>query len=498
MALRDPRLFPPELLSNAAMARADASAVRRGMPVLDLMEKAGRAVADAVPFFAPVAVLCGHGNNGGDGYAAARHLARTGLDVTIFARRMPEPGSAAAEMAARAGCPIRPLIDFLPHVRMIIIDALYGAGLSRPIEGEEAAAIARAATSGAFIVAVDVPSGLSGDTGQAAGPVLPADRTVTFFRTKPGHWLQPGRRLCGTLFLAQIGLDRGDLPADPAEPPLLINSPSLWKTVMPALNPEIHKFRKGHVLVMSGPEFRTGAARLSAMAALHAGAGLVTLAGDAAALRVHAAQLTAVMLAEIRQQESREASAGTDLPELLASSRLSAALIGPAAGTGAATKRNLAILLEAGLPVVIDADAITALDGRPEWLAARNRAGAVLTPHAGEFARLFGTDRTGSKVEITRAAARLSGCVVVHKGPDTIIAAPDGRAAINITGGTELATAGSGDVLAGIIAAHLGAGLPPFEAASAAVYRHAEAGQRLGPGLTADALAKAVPPLGSG
>ena len=264
MALRDPRLFPPELLSNAAMARADASAVRRGIPILDLMEKAGRAVADAVPFHAPVAVLCGHGNNGGDGYVAARHLASDGLDVTIFARRMPEPGSAAAEMAARAGCPIRPLIEFQPQARTIIIDALYGAGLSRPIEGEEAAAIARACASGAFIVAVDVPSGLSGDTGQATGPVLPADRTVTFFRTKPGHWLQPGRRLCGTLLLAQIGLDQVDLPADPAEPPLSINGPTLWKAVLPARNPEIHKFRKGHVLVMSGPEFRTGAARLAA------------------------------------------------------------------------------------------------------------------------------------------------------------------------------------------------------------------------------------------
>ncbi|WP_284179626.1 NAD(P)H-hydrate dehydratase [Rhabdaerophilum sp. SD176] len=491
MALRDLRLFPPELLSNAAMALADANAVRRGVPVLNLMERAGRAVADAVPFRAPVAVLCGPGNNGGDGYVAARCLAAEGLDVSVFTDHPPKSGSPAAEMAARARCTAHPLADFRPHAGMIVIDALYGAGLTRAIEGEAAAAIARTSKSGAFIVAVDVPSGLSGDTGLATGPVLPADRTVTFFRTKAGHWLQPGRHLCGTLILAQIGLEAVDMPVDPADLQLWLNGPWLWRSAVPEPGPEVHKFRKGHILAISGPEFRTGAARLAALAALHAGAGLVTVAGNAAALRVHAAHLSAIMLAEIEQRDAED----NDLRALLTKSRFSAALIGPAAGIGPETKRKLAILLEAGLPAVIDADAISALGGLPEWLAARNRAGAVLTPHAGEFIRLFGPDITGSKVETTRAAARRSGCVVVHKGPDTVIAAPDGRAAINTTGGAELATAGSGDVLAGIIAAHLSAGLPPFEAAAAGVFRHAEAGRRLGPGLTADLLAIALPPL---
>ncbi|MCZ8183684.1 MAG: NAD(P)H-hydrate dehydratase [Beijerinckiaceae bacterium] len=494
MALRDLRLFPPDLLSNAAMALADANAVRRGVPVLDLMERAGRAVADAVPFRAPVAILCGPGNNGGDGYVAARHLAAEGLDVTVFAYQPPKPGSPAAEMAARAGCPVRSLAEFQPHRGMIVIDALYGAGLSRAIEGEAAAAITRTSTSGAFVVAVDVPSGLSGDTGKATGPVLPADRTVTFFRTKPGHWLQPGRQLCGALILSRIGLDASDLPINPADPPLWLNGPWLWRAAVQDPGPDVHKFRKGHVLAISGPEFRTGAARLSAFAALHAGAGLVTLAGEAAALRVHAAHLSAIMLAEIEQGEGEDSGLRT----LMKNSRFSAALIGPAAGIGPETRRKLAVLLEAGLPAVIDADAITALGNQPEWLAGRSRAGAVLTPHAGEFIRLFGQDVAGSKVEITRAAAIMSGCVIVHKGPDTVIAAPDGRAAINITGGAELATAGSGDVLAGIIAAHLGAGLPPFEAAAAGVYRHAEAGRHLGPGLTADNLATALPPLRTG
>lgn len=490
MALQDLHRFPPELLTTAAMAEVDAAAVRLGISILDLMEKAGKAVADAVPFRAPVAVLCGPGNNGGDGYVAARHLAASGMAVAIFAERPPTPGSPAAEQAARTGLPIRPLSDFTPHAGTIIIDALYGAGLSRPIRGAEAESLSRAARSGAFVVAVDMPSGLSGDTGCATGPVLRANRTVTFFRTKPGHWLEPGRHLCGRLVLAHIGLAPAHLPRIPADPPLSLNGPALWRAALPPPGPAIHKFGKGHVLVLSGPEFRTGAARLSALAALHSGAGLVTLAGEAAALRIHAAHLSAVMLAEL---------AGPDaMPDLLARGRFSAAVIGPAAGTGPETRKALAVLMEAGLKLVIDADAITALQGQPEWLAPRNRGGAVLTPHAGEFTRLFGLSEAGSKVETTRAAAVRSGCIVVHKGPDTVIAAPDGRAAINISGGPELATAGSGDVLAGIIAAHLAAGMAPFEAACAGVYRHAATGQRLGPGLTADRLAEAIAPLGRG
>lgn len=486
-------MFPPErcswarrLLTTAEMAKVDAAAERLGPGVIALMDQAGKAVADAVPFHAPVAILCGPGNNGGDGYAAARYLLRDGLPVTLHADTPPKPGSAAAHHAA--GLAVRPMADFHPKAGMIVIDALFGAGLKRAVEGAAAAALVRAAGSGAFVIAVDVPSGLDGDTGHPTGPVLPANRTVTFFRTKPGHWLQPGRALCGDVLLADIGLSEHHC-AEIGPEQLSLNGPGLWREDVPASLVNGHKFGKGHVLVVSGPALRTGAARLSATAALHAGAGLVTLCGDAAAMAEQAHHVTAIMLRAICQPE--------DLAGLMRDARIRACVVGPAAGTGAETLARLDQVLAAGVPAVIDADAITALGGQPEWLAARNRAGAVLTPHAGEFERLFGPE-TGagqSKVERARAAARRSGSVVVFKGADTVIAAPDGRAAINANAGPELATAGSGDVLAGIIAANLARGMPPFPAAAAGVHAHAEAGKRLGPGLVADRLAEAIRPV---
>lgn len=480
---------PLDLLSNAEMARVDAAAEAVGIPVVTLMERAGRAVADAVPYRAPVAVLCGPGNNGGDGYVAARRLAAEGLAVTVHAETPPRPGGAAAHHAALWQGPVLTLEAFRPQPRSLVIDALYGAGLNRPLAPAEGAALARARAAGCFVVAVDVPSGLSGDTGQADPATIAAARTVTFHRFKPGHWLQPGRALCGDLRLVDIGLAAADRQA--AIPRLAFrNAPALWRACAAPTPVDGHKFSRGHVLVVSGPAFRSGAARLAAQAALHAGAGLVTLAGDPAALAVHANHVTAIMLAP--------ADDSGDLARLLAEGRHAAAILGPAAGLEATTRDKLAVLLEAGLPVVIDADAITMLAGDPAWLAARNHAGAVLTPHEGEFRRFFGPKLSAesglSKLERARQAASLAKSVVVLKGPDTVIAAPDGRAAINTNAGPELATAGSGDTLAGMIGALLGQGWPPFEAAAAGVYWHGAAGAWLGPGLTADELAGALAP----
>lgn len=478
-----------DLLSNGEMARIDAAAEAVGIPVVTLMERAGQAVADAVPYRAPVAVLCGPGNNGGDGYVAARRLAADGLAVTVHAETPPRPGSAAAHHAGLWHGPVLTLEAFRPQPRSLVIDALYGAGLNRPLAPAEGAALARARAAGCFVVAVDVPSGLSGDTGQADPATIAAARTVTFHCFKPGHWLQPGRTLCGDLRLVDIGLAAADRQA--AIPRRAFrNAPALWRACTAPTPVDAHKFSRGHVLVVSGPAFRSGAARLAAQAALHAGAGLVTLAGDPAALAVHASHLTAVMLAP--------AEDSGDLARLLAEGRHAAAILGPAAGLEATTRDKLAVLLEAGLPVVIDADAITMLAGDPAWLAARNHAGAVLTPHEGEFRRLFGpklgAESGLSKLERARQAASMAKSVVVLKGPDTVIAAPDGRAAINTNAGPELATAGSGDTLAGIIGALLGQGWPPFEAAAAGVYWHGAAGAWLGPGLTADELAGALAP----
>lgn len=279
------------------------------------------------------------------------------------------------------------------------------------------------------------------------------------------------------------------------------NTPSLWGRLVTRPDPDAHKYERGHCLVVSGPEFRTGASRLAAVAAMNSGAGAVTIAGTKAALRVHAAHLTSIMLQPV--------AGPAGLADWIAERRPSAGVIGPAAGVGQGTLRLLGVLLSSAMPVVIDADALTALASRPGVLAERLRPAApiVLTPHAGEFRRLFRdlnqdagfrglqAPQQGSKLEQTRAAARLVKGVVVHKGRETVIADEDGRAVVNANAGPELAVAGSGDVLAGIIGSHLAMGMPPFEAAASAVWLHAVTGAAIGLALTAEKLAARIEPI---
>jgi hydroxyethylthiazole kinase-like uncharacterized protein yjeF len=487
-----------QLLSNAQMAAADAAAIASGVPLDRLMEAAGRAVADETPPGSPVLVLCGPGNNGGDGYVAARLLAAAGRMVRVFADGTPRSAAAARAAALWTG-EISPLAVFHPEPGCVVIDALFGAGLAGPIAGPAAAAIARLNDAGCLVVAVDVPSGVDGDTGQAAGIAVRAATTVCFFRARPGHWLWPGRALRGALRIRDIGLMPAHLAGQ--APSTHVNVPSLWRAALPEPGLDAHKYRRGHCLVISGPALHAGAARLAATGSLNAGAGAVTLAGDREALLVHAHHVTAIML--------RETADAAALEALLAEGRHGSAVIGPAAGLGEATAARMEALLASGLALVIDADAITVLAGRPDLLAARrNAAPVVLTPHAGEFERLFAgrldadaayaalpARHRASKLEKARAAARLSGAILVLKGVDTVIAAPDGRAAINANAGPELATAGSGDVLAGIIGAHLAQGMPGFEGAAAGVWLHAHCGGLYGAGLTADRLVEQMKPL---
>jgi ADP-dependent NAD(P)H-hydrate dehydratase / NAD(P)H-hydrate epimerase len=497
---------PEALLTVAEMAAADEAAIRSGFPVDDLMENGGRAVADVALASAAgrsrFLVLCGPGNNGGDGYVAARLLAERGFEVRIHAKSAPEEKSAAARVreACVAGQSIQPgpMEDFAPDAGAVVIDALYGAGLSRPVIGAEAEAIARLNASSAHVVSVDVPSGLHGDTGQALGRAVLADETVTFFRRKPGHLLWPGRSLCGALSCVDIGLVDAHLSS--VRPVIFRNGPALWEAQRPPEAPDSHKYQRGHCLVVSGSELRTGASRLTAWSALHAGAGAVTLCGEADALRVHAAHVTVIML--------REAATADTFRSLIAEGRFGAVVIGPAAGIGAETLERIGHILRASLPAVLDADALTSLVGHLALLRDRRDASLlVLTPHAGEFDRLFGSleddaaytalpaIQKASKIEKARAAARLSRSIIVLKGIDTVIAAPDGRAAINDNAGPELASAGSGDVLAGIIGAHLAQGMAGFEAAASAVFLHGATGATIGTGLTAERLAYAVRPL---
>jgi len=480
-----------ELLSTQQMGEADRLTISAGILGIALMEAAGEAIADAVSAKAPqaelVSVLCGPGNNGGDGFAAARLLKERGYRVklALHGPRGSLVGDAAA-MAASWDGDTSPLSPACVDGAEVIVDAIFGAGLSRAVEGVVAETIKAANASDALIVAADIPSGIDGNTGEVKGIAVNAAATVTFFRAKPGHYLLPGRVHCSCLQIADIGISSGVLTD--IQPDTYLNSPDLWRDAYLWPTLEGHKYTRGHALILSGGPEATGAARLSARGALRSGAGLVTLAGSKAATAVNAAHATAVMI---------ESFAGVKgLQNLLADTRKNAVLIGPGAGVSKQTAGLVLTALKSMAVCVLDADALTSFANKPELLfeaiLARD-ASVVLTPHDGEFDRLFGERISVSKLEQARSAARTSGAVVVLKGADTVIAAPDGRAAINANAPPWLATAGSGDVLAGFITGHLAQGMPVFEAACAAVHFHGTCASEFGQGLIAEDLSEVLP-----
>ncbi|MDJ0390484.1 NAD(P)H-hydrate dehydratase [Roseomonas sp. E05] len=446
-----------ELLTPDEMGRADRAAMAAGIAGPTLMQAAGAAVARAIRArFRPcrTLVLAGPGNNGGDGYVAARLLEQAGWPVAVAALAPPRAGSDAAGAAARWRGPMVPFNAQEAARAGLVIDALFGAGLARPLEPPVVQVLQAVR---APLVAVDVPSGLDGATGQPLGFAPQAALTVTFFRRKPGHLLLPGRDLCGTLELAQIGLPDSVLPE--IAPRAFHNGPGLWR--LPERKPESHKFSLGHVTVPAGAAL-TGAARLAAGAARRAGAGLVSLAApDRATAMLLRAGEPGLMVAE----ESPIA--------LLGDARRNVWVLGPGLPAAPATRDLLRRVVEAGRQVVADGGALTAVSGTPEAL----RGVSVLTPHAGEFARVFGAPGEDRLAAVREAAARLS-AVTVLKGSDTIIAAPDGRVAINDNAPPAMATAGSGDVLAGVVAGLLAQGMAPFEAACAGVWLHGAAARR--------------------
>ena len=492
---------PPGLLTTSAMYAADRDAMAAGVPGTALMENAGRAVAlaawDVLPD-GPVAVLCGPGNNGGDGFVAARYLRAWGRSVrlALLGRRESLRGD-AAHHAARWDGEVQALDPAVLDGCTGVVDALFGAGLTRPLDGAPAALAEAAAARGLPVVAVDVPSGVHGDHGAVVGEVaFQADVTVTFGRARPGHWLYPGRRLRGRLRIADIGLPESVLAARTRD--LWRNDPALWGARWPWRDPETHKYRHGHAVVFGGGEM-TGAGRLAARAALRAGAGLVTAAVPAEAVPLYALTAASLLVVPL----AHEATVDT----LLDDPRRNAVLFGPGAGIGCAgagragtgragageaTRTRALALLQSGRALVLDADALTALAEVPAALAAAVTGPTVLTPHPGEFARLF-PDLTGDKLTQARAAAARCGCVVLLKGADSVVAAPDGRAAINANAPATLATAGAGDVLAGVILGALAQGLDAFDAASAGVWLHGAAAAHFGPGLIADDVVEGLP-----
>jgi hydroxyethylthiazole kinase-like uncharacterized protein yjeF len=467
-----------QILTVAETAKADQAAIAAGTPGTVVMERAGTAVADAIcaRFRAqPAIVACGPGNNGGDGYVVARVLKSRGWPVEVAALAEPTTDDAKAARALWDG-PVAPLTaDF---GGALVVDALFGAGLKRPLDGVAALAVKRMAQASDRVVAVDLPSGVAGDTGKSLGPSASARLTVTFHAKKPAQVLEPGRSRCGEVVVADIGLG-----ATAAK--LFENGPELWQARFPWPDATSHKHSRGRLIVVSGEAWSTGAARLAARGGLRIGAGLVTIFSPPDALASNAAHLEAVMLRPFE----------TDLQLEQGAAQVDAAVIGPAAGVSESTLLNVLALARTGAALVLDADAITVFRDDPEELFSVLDRDDVLTPHPGEFERIFPGLLNGAPERITaaRRAAERAGAVVLLKGADTVVAAPDGRAAVNVNGSPWLATAGSGDVLAGFIGGLVAQGMDSFEAACAGAYIHAECAELHGPGLISEDLPGLAP-----
>jgi hydroxyethylthiazole kinase-like uncharacterized protein yjeF len=469
-----------EILTVEQMAAADRAAIAAGVSGVELMERAGAAVVDAIAERFPARrtlVLAGPGNNGGDGYVIARRLRERGCDVRLAAIDAPRTPDAQAARKRWASDPVS-IGPELPHAELIV-DAMFGAGLDRPLNPELARLARRLEPAREKLVAVDVPSGLSGDTGQPVGEAcFHAGLTVTFHRRKPAHVLQPGRGICGEIVVADIGLG-------PTVSSLFENGPALWLKRYPWPGVSAYKHTRGRLIVISGDAWSTGAARLASRAALRVGAGLVTLLSPPDALAVNAAHLEAIMLRPFETEMELEAMA----------SNVEAAVIGPAAGVTEATLSNVLALARTGAALVVDADALSVFRDEPDELFQVLDRDDVLTPHPGEFERIFpGLLKTApERITAARKAADKAQAVVLLKGPDTVVAAPDGRAAVNINGSPWLATAGSGDVLAGLIGGLIAQGMESFEAACAGAWIHSACADMFGPGLISEDLPGLVP-----
>src|ERR1700712_5456728 len=455
-----------EVLTTAEMERADKLTIAAGTPGFALMLSAGQAVAEAAMDLVaegPILVVAGRGNNGGDGFVAAAELAARGRDVSVIL--LCERDSLQGDAASAARGWKFPVLPFNPQAigrPALIIDALFGAGLNRPVKGDPHDMIEAIDAIGAPVLSVDLPSGINGDSGAIMGVAVRATETVTFFRRKPGHLLLPGRIHCGRVRLAAIGIDRRVL--DEIKPRTFENIPQVWRHGFPLPRIDTHKYVRGHAVVVSGDIAATGAARMAARGSLRAGAGLVTLASPRDALAVNAPALTAVM--------GRPIDTVAEFAELMSDKRFNACVIGPGAGIGERTCDFVLAALSEQRGLVLDADALTSFARAPDRLFEAVKAShdpqVVLTPHEGEFPRLFSDISNKhpfrSKLERVRAAADRSGAVVLLKGPDTVVASPDGRAAIASNAPPWLATAGAGDVLSGMIGGVLAQSVPGLEA----------------------------------
>ena len=467
------------ILTPQEMRAAEEKLFSTGVDSFELMQRAGNAVAEFVHANWPegrIQVLCGPGGNGGDGFVAAAALAKLWRDVDVYCLVPAEKLEGdSAKAAAEWGDDIKPLEAALDAPHDIVLDALFGGGLSRPLEG----AAEKLAARGGRGISIDVPSGIHGELAKPLGASFRAEGTITFAALRPAHVLMPSAAYCGGVFVADIGV--------PVQTSLLENSPLLWGRRLPQPGQGSHKHARGHLAVVSGNITSTGAARLAGRAGLRAGAGLVTMLSPPDAIAVNASHLTAVMLKEVANAEQLRAAIES----------ASVVILGPAAGINTSTRENVECLLSSNSRAVLDADALTVFSDDPGAFFKQLRPDDLITPHIGEFNRLFGDllETEPNKVEATRKAAQLAGCVVLLKGPDTVIARPDGTAIVNTHATRWLATAGSGDVLAGIAGGLIAQGVDTFTAAAMASWLHGEAGRRIGAGLIAEDLEAELPDI---
>ncbi|WP_227711846.1 NAD(P)H-hydrate dehydratase [Sneathiella sp. P13V-1] len=479
-----------ELFSVEQMYAADKAAMEGGVPGLTLMENAGQSIVREIEARwapEPVLVLCGPGNNGGDGYVIARALAEKDWPVRVVVFGDPEKLKGdALEMYRRYTGDIEALAgaDNLED-ELLIVDAIFGAGFKGDLPEPIRDLFDAISSQGSHVVAVDTPSGVQGTDGTASAGTLEADLTVTFFRPKTGHYLLPGRAYVGELVVTDIGIPEEVL--DEIAIDVRQNNPADWFDLIPQPVLDGHKYSRGHLAVNGGGVSSTGAARISARAGLRAGAGAVTVVTPPSALMVYATALEAVMVKSIDSED--------DFESWIADRRIGAVIIGPGNGVNDRTRSFVLKALASNADVILDADAITVFQEDPDTLfnAIWEKANGtvVLTPHEAEFARLF--DVEGSALERCREAAAKSGAIVLLKGATTVIAAPDGRATLNTNAPPYLATAGSGDALAGIIGGQVIGAEHPFAAVCAAVWIHSEAGAVVGQGLVAEDIEQQIP-----
>lgn len=470
-----------EILTTTETAKADAATISQGIAGIQLMSTAGASVAhEIIRQFkpCPVLFLCGPGNNGGDGFITAQQMKKEGWAVRVacMVKRTALKGDAALAAQKWEGEVESLNSNLSVHQTGLIVDAIFGTGFDRTLAPELIILFDKIRTRKIPVIAVDVPTGMNAEAGTVDPGTLKAHTTVTFTRKKTGHVLLPGKTFCGKVIVAGVGITDQTVAA--LETTCFENHPGLWLKNFPLPSTDGHKYARGHAVVYGGAK-RTGAACLAAAAAQKIGAGLVTLASPKEALPVYATYRASIMVDECNTVE--------DLKTILRDERKNAILIGPGAGINDTLRQSVDALLSLNKSGVLDADVFSVYQKTPKDLFAKLSPRYVLTPHEGEFERLFGA-MEGHKLERARKAAKISNAIVLLKGSDTVIAAPDGAAVVNTNAPSTLATAGSGDVLAGMITGLIAQGMPPFMAAAAAVWLHGEAALSYGLGLTAEDL----------